>query len=568
MIFMKNIKITGISILALLFSFAPLLSNAQDFDDLNDQADKEYTANNYNKAIELVNRAINLKENSRSYFIRADCRFSLNDYESALSDYNTAISNYSNYYTTDKYKGRLYYWRARCKQKLSRWDDAITDFNSSFTYNYEEPGYAYWNRGNCYYEQAKYQPADDDYANAIERLTDSKDLAKLSKYRADCLAHLYKYEEADKLYIKAISYNPDFYNAYWSRAYYRNLDMRQDDAIADYKKAISIIEAAGSSGNNDDLAAICRNLALIYYDKVDNDEALRMINKALLADPNYIKGFLTRADIYQQMNNYEKARSDYNNAISLTTDDKALSNLYFDRSYKLDWKVVDYRSALDNLNKSIELDPKDGMKYWHRAITYDYKKDYPRALADIERSMQVYGDGASSGLYTLRASIKEKTGDFKGAISDYQAALKLNKNSASIYYNLGRLFKTKMNNDDLAQTNLDKAIDLAKDDGTTATGAYARVVKGETQEAIAMVLDKVDKYKDDKYEYKWQLHNAACIYALSGNKPKALEYLDKSLAAGYDDYNHLVNDRDLVSLTVLPQYKAILTKYKVPQPKW
>ena len=94
------------------------------------------------------------------------------------------------------------------------------------------------------------------------------------------------------------------------------------------------------------------------------------------------------------------------------------------------------------------------------------------------------------------------------------------------------------------------------------------MVNGDTKGAIALVLEKVEAYKDDKYEYKWQLHNAACIYALSGNKIKALEYLDKSLAAGYDDYTHLVNDRDLISLTLLPQYKAILAKYKVPQPKW
>ena len=208
------------------------------------------------------------------------------------------------------------------------------------------------------------------------------------------------------------------------------------------------------------------------------------------------------------------------------------------------------------------------MKFWHRAITYDYKKDYPKALGDCDKAIQLYGDGVTSGLYTLRASIKEKSGDIKGAISDYQAALKLNNNSASIYYNLGRLFKTKLKNDGLAQINLTKAIEMSKEDGTSATDAYANVVNGNNSEAISSVLEKVEKYKDDKYQYKWQLHNAACIYALAGNKIKALEYLDKSMAAGFDDYNHLVNDRDLISLTVLPQYKTILTKYKVPQPKW
>jgi Tfp pilus assembly protein PilF len=288
----------------------------------------------------------------------------------------------------------------------------------------------------------------------------------------------------------------------------------------------------------------------------------------MLADPNYVDAFKTRAEIYQHLKMYDKAKADYTNAISLVNDDKAISDLYFERSYKLDWEILDYKTALDDLNKSIALDSKSSMKFWHRAITYDYKKDYPKALAECAKAIQLYGEKGTSGLYTLRASLEEKTGDIKGAISDYQAALKLDNNSASIYYNLGRLFKTKLKNDDLAQINLTKAFEMSKDEATSATYAYAKVVNGESEEGISLILKNVEKNKDDNYQNKWQLHNAACIYALSGNKVKALEYLDKSLAAGFDDYNHLVNDRDLLSISILPQYKDILTKYKVPQPKW
>jgi len=565
---MKTTKPLWIACFAIIYNFFPLISVAQSFDELNEQADKEYAGNNYQKAIELTTQAINLNVNPRSYFIRADSRYSLKDYEAALNDYTTAISGYSSYYSTDKYKGRLYYWRGRCKQKLEKYNDAITDFGTSLSYNFEDAGYAYWNRANCYYGLEKYKDSDDDYAKAIDRISDSKDLAKLYKYRGDCYAKLADYDNADKFYTRSISYNADEYNAYWSRGYYRNLNSKTDDAIADYTKAASIIKASGTNANNADLASIYRNMALLYYDLDKYQEALLAINESLLADPTFVKAFETRADIYQQMKNYDKAKADYANAITLVNDDKSISDLYFDRSYKLEWKTLDYKSALDDLNKSIALDTKDGMKFWHRAITYDYKKDYPKAIEDCGKAIQLYGDKATSGLYTLRASLKEKMGDIKGAVSDYQAALKLDNSSASIYYNLGRLFKTKLKNDDLAEINLAKAMEMSKEDGTSSTYAYAKVVNGETQEAVSLVLEKVEKYKDDNYQYKWQLHNAACIYALSGNKVKALEYLDKSLAAGYDDYSHLVNDRDLVSLTVLPQYKTILAKYKVPQPKW
>jgi len=73
--------------------------------------------------------------------------------------------------------------------------------------------------------------------------------------------------------------------------------------------------------------------------------------------------------------------------------------------------------------------------------------------------------------------------------------------------------------------------------------------------------------KVDVYGYKCALHTLASIHTPSGNTARGLEYLDKSLAAGFDDYLHLVNDRDLVALMKLPQWKIILAKYKVPAPK-
>ncbi len=565
---MKYTKLLTVILITLNTLFSTIPCFAQAFDDLNEKADKEYAANNYQKAIELATTAINLKVNPRSYFIRADSRFSLKDYEAAIEDYDKAISDYSSYYATDKFKGRLYYWRARCKQNLEKFNEAITDFGTSLSYNFEDAGFAYWNRGNSYYGLLKYKESDDDYAKAIDRITDTKDLASLYKYRGDCNGKQADYAAADKYYSRAIGYNPNYYYAYWWRGYYRVRNGKDEDALVDYLKAVSLIEVSDEKDKNEDLGALYRNIALLHYDAKKNEAALAAINKSLVANPNYVKGFQTRADIYLQMKNYAKSKADYNNAISLVNDDKIISNLYFERSYKIDWKTLDYKGALDALNKSIALDKKDGMKYWHRAITYGYKKDYLKAMADCNKAIELYGETPISGLYILRASIKERSGDVKGAVSDYQVALKADNNNASIYYELGRLFKTKMKNNDLGETNLSKAMEISKPEGTSATHVYAKMIRGESAEAIAMILQKVEKYKDDDYQYPWQLHNAACIYALSGNKIKALEFLDKSLAAGFNDYDHLVNDKDLVSLTTLPQYNTILAKHKVPKPVW
>src|ERR1044071_8696959 len=136
---MFKLTISTISLLVISFSLV-----AQDFDDLNDQAYKERDNKNYQRAIDLCTQAINKKINTRSYIIRAYCRYILKDYLAALDDYNSALSNYYDYYGSDnKEKAAIYYYRGRCKQSLQRYSDAISDFNDALSSNYSEAGYAY-----------------------------------------------------------------------------------------------------------------------------------------------------------------------------------------------------------------------------------------------------------------------------------------------------------------------------------------------------------------------------------------------------------------------------------------
>jgi tetratricopeptide (TPR) repeat protein len=548
----------------------PLLLSAQDSEDINSQADKEYTGKNYQKALELATQSINIKPNVRAYFIRADARYSLNDYAAATEDFTSALSNYSTYYSTDQYKGRIYYWRGMSYQQSGKYENAVSDYGSAITYNYAESKYVYWNRAISYYNLKKYKDAEEDYGRAIDRSSDSKELSSMYMYRGNCKAMTYEYTAAYGFYARAASYNPDNYEAYWNMAYYKVIEYKNEEALADYGKAIDILTRLSSPDKNKNLAFLYENEARIYRDKKQYDEALTGMNKSLLADPNYIAGYKTRAGIYWAQKKYDKAKADYSNAITLQTDKKARGDLYFDLSLK-EMNIQDYKSTLEDLNKAIELSPQDGMNYWHRAIIYEYKGNYPLSIKDCAKAAEIYQKDSSSlsGLYSLRASVKEKAGDYSGAVKDYQSVLSLYPNSTNTYYMLGRLFKTKLKNDGLATANFGKAMDLAiTQDKDTVTLYYIKAFTPEKNEAISGMMQLLEKSKNDKYNYTWNLHNMACLYALTGNSVKAFEYLDKSLAEGFDSYNHLLFDEDLESLMKLPQWKTIMAKYKVPQPKW
>ncbi len=554
-----------LSFLILPFLFSRSLV-AQEFDDLNDQAFHERDNKNYQKAIDLCSQALSKKINARSYIIRADSYYELDKYEQAIDDFNSSLTYYYDYYgSDDKEKGGIYYFRGRSKQHLNRYNDAITDFNQAISYNYKEPGYVYWNRGACYFALKSYKEADDDYIKAIDRITDKNDLCTLWENRGDCQANLKNYDDAWTYYAKAISYNPDNYSPYWQRGHFKAQQYYYEDALSDFEKAVEIINKGGTEAKSSDLALLYRNMALMHRNLKKYREALDDYNKSIEYDPNLAKAYRNRAEIYIALKQYDKARNDYESSITLQQDKKIKSDIYIDRSVMYR-NILDYKNSLIDINKAIETDPEDAENFWYRSELYGYKKNYPEAIKDCNTALEMYAHDSSStaSLLWLRAGQKTSSGDFNGAIEDYREYAKRYPESYSVYYEIGRIYKLKLKNNDLANANLSRAARLSWDAKDTSKYCYIKVISGEKDEPFKLEIERLVNVQTNDYDYKWALHNMACLYSLSGNAVKGLEYLNKSMAAGFDDYLHLVNDRDLELLMKQPQWKTILTKYKVP----
>ncbi len=81
---------------------------------------------------------------------------------------------------------------------------------------------------------------------------------------------------------------------------------------------------------------------------------------------------------------------------------------------------------------------------------------------------------------------------------------------------------------------------LKKKDYDKSIEAYKKILASEPEDRIA-------------------LYNVACAYALKGDKPNALEFLKKSVEAGFVDYGHMEKDPDLDSLREEEIYKELFT---------
>jgi tetratricopeptide (TPR) repeat protein len=350
--------------------------------------------------------------------------------------------------------------------------------------------YAYWGRGNCYWQLSQYQKAIDDYTKALAYIDNEKDKSSLFENRGDCYFFLDQYEDAAK----------------------------------DYKAFIQI-------------------------------------------SPTSTRGHNQLGRCYLGMKKFDLAETCFNDALALSTDteDKAVYkyNLGFAKK-----SVLNYPAAEAFFTESLVLNPSYESAYSLRAEVYKARKKYNLAAADYGQLINLEKDESyQASYYHSRGLVYWEMGSKEKAFEDLKKATEITPTAASYWYDLGRFMKTGMNNATLAATFLQKAMDLSAKEDTGGTYTYALLFSGKTSAAIAMQQRRLNEAKGDEYDWKWALHNMACIYALSGDKTKAIDYVSRSLAAGYDDYQHLLTDRDLRSLMDMPQWKAMLGKYNVPKLK-
>jgi tetratricopeptide (TPR) repeat protein len=74
-------------------------------------------------------------------------------------------------------------------------------------------------------------------------------------------------------------------------------------------------------------------------------------------------------------------------------------------------------------------------------------------------------------------------------------------------------------------------------------------------------LRVIEEQKIDKARDEWfytTLYNLACEYSLTGDRAKAVEWLDKAVRAGYQDREWMKKDKDLDPIRGEEAYKKLL----------
>ncbi len=291
-----------------------------------------------------------------------------------------------------------------------------------------------------------------------------------------------KDEQAVFAYIKATEINADFYPAWREmgdsfydlkeyelalKAYNKAIDLNNKDHVLwwskgstlnDLKRYEEAIEAFDTSINLKPHPFAYNNRGNAYYNLKEYEKAISDYKKAIEIDPNYAYAYNGRGNTYYDLKEYEKAISDYKKAIEI---DPNYASAYNGRGATYD-DLKEYEKAIDDYSKAIEIDPNDADAYYNRGITYKNLKEYEKAIDDYTKAIEI--DPNDADAYYSRGITYDDLKEYEKAIDDYSKAIEIDPNYADAYYSRGLSYK-QLGNKEKALLDFRKSANLYQKQG-------------------------------------------------------------------------------------------------------
>lgn len=257
-----------------------------------------------------------------------------------------------------------------------------------------------------------------------------------------------------KLFVFTIS-------IFFALNFYGQIDLKLYEESSDYyeagkyKKALNLINKAISHNDKKSDYYILKG-EILYEINQDLEEFFGLLSKATMVEPNSPIPLVTRAYYYEQINKYQDAILDYNDALKLAKEDSIILGIYTNRG-GLYTKIQKLDLAYEDLQKAKSIDSNNIGMLNNLALCLDDlgKKEeaYKTLLRMIEIDSLFYPAWINLG---FQASLREKYDD---ALMYLNKADKLKPDEAYTLNNRGYV-KFKLNDLDGALKDINRSIEL------------------------------------------------------------------------------------------------------------
>tara|TARA_E500000331_G_scaffold211172_1_gene202428 strand:+ start:115 stop:2655 length:2541 start_codon:yes stop_codon:yes gene_type:complete len=419
--------------------------------DLDDYITAE---KNYSKAIELGDKS------AETYYWRGVARKKIEDFDAAEKDFIQTIEldpnneidyNEIAYYSLGLIKESqgLDYQAIEFFEKVleinpKSYDACIGIANNSLSINeidyaidlYNKAiqidgkkAIAYSGRGNAKSQLDDFEGAISDYSKAIEI-----DPSLLVPYfnRGNLKSDIDDNEGAISDYSKAIEIDSNHENSYFNRALCKDKLEDNDGYIEDLNIVIEL--------NPLNERALCLRGSYKHDNTDDWDEAVEDLKKAIEIDPEFAQAYFNLGDLLydyadsrdDEKEGLEEAIQCFTKAIDIDPADHYIEAAYRYRGWANN-RINNFKEAIYNCTKLIELDIEDIEAYNDRSIAKLSLKDFDGAINDATKIIEICEDESDEYVdeaYELRGQAKRELGDLKGACEDWKKAAELGREDA------------------------------------------------------------------------------------------------------------------------------------------
>jgi tetratricopeptide (TPR) repeat protein len=190
-----------------------------------------------------------------------------------------------------------------------------------------------------------------------------------------------------------------------------------------------------------------------YWARNDSDKARSDFDEAISLGYDSPNAFSSRALFLLALGQYEKAVEDFSKAMQ--QGDKSESILINRAAAYLQMNKID--EAIDDYNEAIKLNDKNAGVFQQRATAFKIKGDLPNATVDFTKAMELSPNFIPAIMG--RGYVYFQNGDHEKAVQDFSKVIELNPRAAVAYnnrgYNYQQLSKYKE-----AINDFNKAIEL------------------------------------------------------------------------------------------------------------
>ncbi len=427
--------------------------NPNFVDALTNRGIAKYNLGNYPGAYADLHQAIEIEPRyDVAYFWRAKVKAHIKKFkrQDRLNDISKAIElapNKAQYYqlraliySTNELK---HIYQVGCDL-----DKSIADYDRAIELRPDDP-FLWMKRGRAK-EHAGYYVMDylPDFDEAVR--LDSENIDAL-KERAGGRMMLADFKGAKKDYERVLEINPE------------EKFVAGDIQMADY--------FAEKWGQSD----ILRNMheSRIYEDAGrrrlkhgDYEGSIEACTEALKHNPKSHDALHDRATCYQEdpiaiatdrIGTMKKAIADYDRLIELSPKN---AEYYLERG-SVRMMSGDSVGGREDFDKAAELNPEEPTNYSIRAMQKMVAKDYSGAKEDLDKAIELDPKGSRGMYYFIRADAHNLLGNSKEAVEDCTAAIENGHRDAAIYVKRG-MFRTHYHDYKGAITDAEKALEIDK----------------------------------------------------------------------------------------------------------